>query len=72
MLKATLTRLLEHGEIKPAYPEPLPLLTNAHGPGKYSVHYQRRNVHTNPATNPELYNADLLAKYAGAIAAQRL
>lgn len=36
------------------------LLPSTHGPGSYSVCYQRRKVNTNPATNPVIYNSDML------------
>lgn len=36
------------------------LLPSTHGPGSYSVCYQRRKVNTNPATSPVIYNSDML------------
>lgn len=54
------------------YLEPLPQQTTVHGRWRYSSCYQRRDVNTNPATNPIIYISDLSAKYVGASAAQSL
>ena len=51
---------------------PFFLLTNICSAGRYSAYYQRRKVNANPATNPLIYNSDLLARYTSARVAQSL
>ncbi|KAL6092099.1 hypothetical protein STEG23_008002, partial [Scotinomys teguina] len=41
-----------------AYLDPSPLLTSAQGTGRYSEHYQRRKLNTNPDTN-QIYNSGM-------------
>ena len=70
--KTTLKYLAEHGEKELVFNQSFHLpLTSVHSIGRFSAHYQRRKVNTNPATNALIYNGDLLARYADAIVAEK-
>jgi hypothetical protein len=48
------------------------LCSNVFGTKKYSAHYQKRNVKTNPTTNTWIYNGVLSSRYAPSKEAQNL
>lgn len=52
LLKTTSTQFIEHGEVEVVPTQNLhPLCAILLGTGRYSARYQKRNVHTNRATN---------------------
>jgi hypothetical protein len=73
LLNTIPSQLIEHGEIELVPTQSLLLLhESVFGTGRYSAHYQNRNVNTKPATNPVIYNGDLPERYAKAMVAQVL
>lgn len=45
-----ITHEIQRGQAE-SYIDPSPLLTRVHDTGRFSAHYQRKKVSTNPATN---------------------
>jgi hypothetical protein len=46
-------------------------MNSVYGIGKYSAHYQKRNLNINLATNPLIFNDVLSVRYAGTRVAQK-
>ena len=74
LLKVTPTQIIEHGEIEmvPKYTLQPYAVAYLFGTGRYSVHYQRRDVNTSIAINCTIYCGVLPASYASVIAEQSL
>ena len=53
-----------------AYIKPSTLFANIFNTGSYSEHYEKRNVNTNLAINPLIYNGVLPTRYTNEMGVQ--
>lgn len=71
LVRTTPTQHIQHGEFKVgSYLDPSTLCSSIFGRERYPEGYQKRNINTNPATKPLIYNAVLPAKYSRAMMEQ--